>query len=84
MITEMVIMVKTAHPSLVPSWIAAVSGSMAAVIASVAGWFMRHSNRSQSEMMSNMTKAYLEGTELLLKQQQAQFEQFIRDYFRKG
>jgi hypothetical protein len=75
---------KMSHPSLLPSWIAAVAGSVATIIATGAGWVVRRSNVAQTEMLTHMTDNYLKGTELLLKQQQKQFEQFIRDYFRSG
>jgi uncharacterized protein YbcV (DUF1398 family) len=75
---------KMSHPSLLPSWIAAVAGSVATIIATSAGWVVRRSNAAQTEMLTHMTDNYLKGTELLLQQQQKQFEQFIRDYFRSG
>jgi hypothetical protein len=74
----------SSHPSLLPSWIAAVSGSVATIIATTAGWLVKRSNAAQAATIIAMTENYLKGTEKLLKQQQSQFEQFIRDYFRSG
>jgi hypothetical protein len=82
MIVAATFAVSHTHPSLLPSWIAAVTGTFGATLAGALGWLFRHSNQAQAEAMTKLTESYLKGTELLLQQQQKQFEQFIRDYFR--